>query len=269
MAVKEPTLKNTMFLPYFGGKYLLSKWVIDQFPKKFDRYVEVFGGSAAILLKKEPSKVEVYNDIDSNIVNFWRVLQDPIKAEKLRRLLKFTPYSREEWKLAFAKSDDDVINAQRLLIRAHLSFSSRSVFGINGGFQRSEPRTNSFGVIADGLVPLVCKRLKKVVLENTSFEDILSYYDKDTTFFYVDPPYFSEERTCKTSKYANEVNEAGHHNLVEMLLDAKAYVAISGYRNKLYKKFDKYDWNVYSKKAYTQSVKNNNHHRTEVLWTNY
>lgn len=82
--------------PWFGGKQHLAPLLLEVLPPH-EVYVEVFGGAASLLFSKRPSRLEVYNDIDSGLVNFFRVLRDPKRAAELYRLLEHTPYSREEW----------------------------------------------------------------------------------------------------------------------------------------------------------------------------
>lgn len=90
-------------LRYHGGKFRLREWVINFFPPH-DVYVEPFGGAASVLLAKYPSRIEVYNDLSSDVVNLFRVLREPCTANRLRELLELTPFSREEfmscWELA-------------------------------------------------------------------------------------------------------------------------------------------------------------------------
>src|SRR5258706_9367454 len=84
---------------WFGGKSKLAQRIIEHFPEH-RTYVEVFGGSAAVLITKKPAGVEVYNDIDGQLVNLFRILREPLLCEELRRALESTPYSRGEFDLA-------------------------------------------------------------------------------------------------------------------------------------------------------------------------
>lgn len=101
-------------------------------------YVEVFGGGASLLFAKEPSPVEVYNDLDSGLVNFFRVLRDPGKFEKFYRKVCFTPYSREEYcfcRDTWGECKDDVERAYRWFVVARMSFSGK--FGLRGFLVRN------------------------------------------------------------------------------------------------------------------------------------
>ena len=81
---------------YYGGKIRLAPWIVEVMKRyEFQRYIEPFGGGAAVLFAKEPSQCEVYNDIYSDVVNLYRILQDPYQYEQLSRLIESSPYSRE------------------------------------------------------------------------------------------------------------------------------------------------------------------------------
>lgn len=97
---------------YPGGKVRLSSWVISHFPRH-KIYVEPFGGAAGVLLNKTPSPLEVYNDLNSDLVNFFRVLRDKEKAAELIRRLRLTPYAREEYYSVYPMPKDDDIERAR------------------------------------------------------------------------------------------------------------------------------------------------------------
>lgn len=102
-------------LRYFGGKWRLAPWIISHFPEH-TCYVEPFAGGASVLLRKPESKVEVLNDLDGEVVNFWRVLRE--QTEAFIRAVELTPFSREEASLAYQVADDPLERARRLFIRS-------------------------------------------------------------------------------------------------------------------------------------------------------
>lgn len=120
---------------YHGGKYRLAPWIISHFvPHRV--YTEVYGGAAGVLLRKPPAAAEVYNDLDGEIVNFFRVLRNPMQARELERLLRLTPYTREEHELSSLSDCDPIEQARRTLIRANMSFGSTSLalaISLSGG----------------------------------------------------------------------------------------------------------------------------------------
>src|SRR5271168_1781847 len=108
-------------LNFFGSKTKLAPQIVRHFPPHLT-YVEPFGGSAAVLFAKEPAKVEVYNDIDGELVNFFRVLRHPQLCGKLRVVAENTLYARSEFELAKQKCADPVEAARRFLVRHRMSF---------------------------------------------------------------------------------------------------------------------------------------------------
>lgn len=110
-------------LRYHGGKWRLSTWIISHFPEH-RIYVEPFGGSAAVLLNKPRSFSEVYNDMDSDVFNYFRVIRDEESRNKLIDLLCLTPYSRDEFNLAYEPTTEPIEKARRLIVRAQMGFGT-------------------------------------------------------------------------------------------------------------------------------------------------
>jgi len=123
-AAANPTVDDSprrTLLRYFGGKWALAPWIMAHFPVH-RVYVEPFGGAASVLLRKPRSRVEVYNDLDEEIVGIFRIVQSEKSCQALMRRLRRTPYSRREFERAFESSSDPIIRAQRAIIRAYQSF---------------------------------------------------------------------------------------------------------------------------------------------------
>ena len=110
-------------LRWHGGKWRLAPWIIEHFGRH-RVYVEPFGGGGNVLIRKPRSYAEIYNDLDGDAVNFFRVLRDPIQSSRLIELLKLTPFSREDFALAYNRSDDPVERARRLVARSFMGFGS-------------------------------------------------------------------------------------------------------------------------------------------------
>lgn len=134
-AVTKPVLR------YHGGKWRLASWIISHFPAH-RVYVEPFGGAASVLMQKPRSYAEVYNDLDGEIVNVFRVLQCPEKRARLCEMLHFTPYARAEFMLAWEPTDDPVEAARRVIIRAQMGFGSAGATRGTTGF-RANARTKN------------------------------------------------------------------------------------------------------------------------------
>ena len=105
-------------LRYYGGKWNLAPWIIKHFPPHIN-YIEPCGGAASVLLRKPRSTIETYNDLDGNVVNFFRVLRD--NPDELIRKIQLTPYAREEYNLSRVPCDDPIERARRFYWGCHMS----------------------------------------------------------------------------------------------------------------------------------------------------
>lgn len=110
-------------LRYHGGKWMIAKWIISHFPEH-RIYVEPFGGAGSVLMKKPRSFAEVYNDLDDNVVNVFRILRDPDKAAQLSRLIDLTPWSRTEFFASYEETEDDLERARRTIVRTLMGFGT-------------------------------------------------------------------------------------------------------------------------------------------------
>lgn len=164
----EQTQITRPVMRYHGAKFRLAPWVMQFFPDHFT-YVEPFGGAAGVLLQKPRSYSEVYNDIDDEISNVFRVLQDKDMAADLQRLLLVTPYSRAEFEISYEPTDDPVECARRVLIRSHMGFGSAGATKHRTGFRVDSAR--QYGTAAHlwaeypPQIQLFCKRLQGVLIE--------------------------------------------------------------------------------------------------------
>lgn len=221
-------------LAYFGGKQYLVPVLLELLPPH-EVYVETHGGSAALLFAKHPAQLEVYNDLDSGLVNFYRVLRDAKRAKELRRLLMLTPYSREEWvecRLTWRQADTDVEMARRWFVALMQSFSKTpSSQGWSYCKQPSGHAVSKFRSLID-LIPAAVERLRCVQVDHVDALDALVRYDAPNTLFYVDPPYVPSTR--KAGGYNHEMTVDDHKRLLTVLLELRGMVVLSGYRCDLY-----------------------------------
>lgn len=218
-------------LQYPGAKWTIAGDILPYFPKH-RTYTEVFGGSAALLLNKEPSFLEVYNDISLELTNLFRQLQNRETMEVMKHRLTYTPYSREECAYAFEATEDKVEAACRLIIRGYMARTLQ-----RNHFRR--PSVHSWGSKTDtwreipSVVEEVCERLRNVVIENIPAIDCLRLYDSESTLHYLDPPYIASTR--KKNLYQHELHEdTEHRELLEVVLGLKGMCILSGYANSLY-----------------------------------
>ncbi len=177
------------FIAWIGGKKLLRKEIVSRFPEDgFDRYVEVFGGAGWVLFEKEPGKeLEVFNDIDSNLINLYRCVK--YHCEELQKELNWMAISREQFFDSRSQLEGrgltDIQRAARYLHIIKVSFGAdRRTFGTN--------KKNLSGTI--DYLTLVQERLKNVVIENKDFEDLIKVYDRPRALLYLDPPYHGTEK---------------------------------------------------------------------------
>jgi len=254
-------------LRYFGGKWALAPWIIENMPEH-RVYVEPFGGAASVLLRKPRSKVEVYNDLDEEIVGLFRILQSPDKCRELVRLLKRTPYARREFELAFKATDDPLIRAQRAIIRAYMSFHHTALF-LPGKKTFADARHRRGGHCKafewrtyPRHLAHVCRRLRCVVIECRDALDVIRAQDTPDALMFVDPPYVHATRD-KAARYRHELDDTQHVELLTLLKGCKSKVLISGYASALYDDLLT-GWQRLTRKHYAASACTET--RTEVLW---
>ncbi|MFH1730888.1 MAG: DNA adenine methylase [Planctomycetota bacterium] len=257
---------------WYGGKFSHLEWLLPLLPE-CHHYCEPFGGSAAVLLNRLPSPVETYNDLDGEVVNFFRVLRN--QTNKLLKAIALTPFSREEFFVACAVNGEklsELERARRFFIRARQVRTGLAQTASLGRWAncRTTSRSGMSGVVSRWLgsvegLPGIAERLMRVQIENRPATEVIGLYDDETTFFYCDPPYPHEARGDNKA-YGFEMTNHEHHELAEILHGIKGRAAVSGYRCDLmdqrYGDFNRQD--APSKNCH--SVKRP---RTEALWTNY
>jgi len=233
---------NAPALRYHGGKFRMAPWVTGFFPDH-TCYVEPFGGAASVLLKKPRAYAEVYNDLDGDIVNFFRVLRDPELAQKLITACILTPYAREEFLQGYEESSDPVERARRIAIRASMGFGSAGATRGGTGFRVDTRRKYGTAQHVWANYPenlaAIGKRFVGVLIENRPAVSVIQQHDDVDTLTYVDPPYVLSTRDPRASQvnsgyYRHEMTDSDHRELLDALLAAKGMVLISGYDNPLY-----------------------------------
>lgn len=230
---------------WFGGKGRMTNKIGPLIPPHHI-YVEAFGGGASMLLSKEPSPVEVYNDLDSGLVNFFRVLRDPAKCMKLYMLALLTPHSREEYnryKAGWDSCSDDIERAYQWFYVARNSFGG--MFGGSWGFTVTNSsrgmggRASAWQSTIDQLAQIHA-RLMRVQVENNDFRKVIATYDTPDTLFYLDPPYIPETR--RDGEYRHELSDEDHRELVDIILRVQGKVLLSGYAHEIYHPLEKAGW---------------------------
>lgn len=258
---------------WYGGKYSHLEWLLPLLPS-CHHYCEPFGGSAAVLLNREPSPIETYNDIDGELTNFFRVLRED--ADRLIRAIALTPFSREEFALACVIDPalDAPERARRFYVRARQVRTGLAQSASLGRWAncKNTSRAGMAGAVSRWLgavedLPEIALRLLRVQIENRPASEVIQLYDSPTTLFYCDPPYIHESRQDNNA-YAYEMTDQEHSQLSQLLNSVEGMVAISGYdcdlMNELYPE-PRWSKNV----GPSRTIHSTKGKRTEVLWTNY
>jgi DNA adenine methylase len=271
---KRKRSRKTIAFGWYGGKYSHLDWLLPLLPE-CHHYCEPFGGSAAVMLNREPSPVETYNDIDGEVVNFFQALRD--HKQELLYAIGMTPFSREEFLYAISSNGNgkglsSVERARRFFVRARqvrTGLAQTASIGRWANCLRTS-RAGMSGAVSRWLgsvegLERIAGRLLRVQIENDKAINVIKRYDSAETLFYCDPPYPHESRG-DAKAYSYEMNDEDHIQLAKLLSTVKGKVAVSGYdcdlMNELYKR-----WNVHKDKPKkAMSVKQD---RQEILWTNY
>lgn len=262
-------------LRYHGGKWKLAPWLLQWFPPHHI-YVEAFGGAASVLVRKPRSYGEIYNDRDSEVVNVFRVLRDPAKAAELERLIRLTPFAREEFKAAYTELEGDIERAHQMIVRAFMGFGSASMTRVHyTGFRSNSNRAGTTPAQDWANWPVQIQqftdRLKGVVIENRPAALVLTQHDTPQTLHYVDPPYPTSTRSSLKNKngnvghyYRHDMDDAGHIALAEVLHSLEGMVVLSGYPCEMYDTTLYGDWARHEIGHMADGAKP----RTEVVWIN-
>lgn len=268
---------------WFGGKGHMVKHLLPLIPPH-TIYVEGFGGSAALLFAKTESPKEVYNDIDSTLVNFFRVIRDEKKFQKLLYLLENTPFSREEFCYLKGKhctpDQDEVLWAYRFFYiasscRNGIVYPNPIWFTSANQTPRTEEAPDYYQKQIQNL-KWVKERFKRVYVEHLDFQTLVEMYDSPNTFFYMDPPYLKETRRDHKPGFAEDnMNLEDHIRLLHTLLHAKGKVLLSGYPSELYDQMLlPQGWNKreFHTKVNSSNIKLKHYavpHSVECVWFNY
>ncbi|WEJ62192.1 DNA adenine methylase [Thiomicrorhabdus lithotrophica] len=262
--IKSPVLR------YHGGKFRIADWIQSFFPPH-TIYVEPFGGAASVLMTKKPSDREVYNDLDSEIVNVFEVLRN--NPSELARLINLTPYARDEWKQSYEKTDNKIELARRTILRAYASFGSGGATKGTSGFRCYSKPDSTFSPKEwnnyANKIEAFTDRLRSVIIENKNAINVIKDHDHEKTLFFIDPPYITETRTMTpgTKYYRHEMDNEAHQELINTLLELKGAVVLSGYDHHIYDVLIDNGWEKHHKKSRAQGHKGTTS-RVETVWLN-
>lgn len=258
-------------LRYHGAKWRLAPKIIPLMPEHIT-YVEPYGGAAGVLLQKPRSYAEIYNDLDGDIVNFFRVLQDPATRDRLIELLVLTPYSRAEFQRAWENDDCPIERARRIAVRASMGFGSAGASKGSTGFRidcksRYSTAQHVWARYPDG-IRAVGERMAGVLIENRPALDLIRQHDAPDTLHFVDPPYLAGTRHVRNARnaYRHEMSDDDHVELLDQLNRVDGMVILCGYRSQLYT--DRLaNWRMTESRARISAGRGAGI-RTEVTWLN-
>lgn len=251
-------------LQYPGGKRRLAPWIVGHMPAHHS-YLEPFFGGGAVLFEKPPARIETVNDLDGDVVNFFRVIQKPGSRKQLQDLLVYTPYARKVFEESIQETESPVERAACFAVRSMQSHGFRTN-GMGGWKKDVHGRESAYAVrywneLPDCLAEMAI-RLKGVQIECRPALELIRAFNHPDVLIYCDPPYVLSTRGRQ--QYKHEMTDADHEALLAALCGGKAMVMLSGYECDLY---DAYlaGWRKEQIASRTLSHKR----RTETLWMNF
>ena len=257
---------------YPGSKWSIAGWIISHFPEGYERmvYLEPFVGSGAVFFNKTPGAVETINDLDSGIVNLFRVLRE--QPEELKRVLSLTPYSREEYDRAFEPCDDPLEKARRYMVKTTQAIGAKMAGTSKCGWRNHKQMkiggtACKWAGITD-TIDTAAARLRGntthlVQIEHMDALRLIERYDNSDVLMYLDPPYVRSSRKSG-ALYAHEMDLAGQKQLLSLITQSRAKIIISGYESELYNTALA-GWHKDSTMTQTTSAEM----ATETIWMNY
>lgn len=269
MSTKKP-------FAWYGGKAALAPLIVSLLPSH-TTYVEVFGGSGAVLFAKAPSALEIFNDLDSGVYNFFCVLRNPEQVERLQHLLFLTPYSYEEYSACLStweQEQDPVEKARQWYVGVMQSMNSsiRNTGWSHTKMPNSNPARSWLSNVAK--FETFRDRLARVQLDHRDFEDVIDSNDGPDTCYYFDPPYHPGTRRKKDRCYRHEMTAADHERLLFCAKQVQGMVILSGYAHPTYERALK-DWEcMYVAQVASSAVRPNvgeapdEWQRVECIWRN-
>ena len=265
--------KKLIAFGWYGGKYSHLDWLLPLLPEAH-HYCEPFAGSGAVLLNRVPSPVETYNDLDGEVVNFFRVLRE--QKEALTEAIGLTPFSREEFGIACLLEPEilPLERARRFYVRARQVRTGLAQKASIGRWAncKDTSRAGMSGVVSRWLggveaLPAIADRLLRVQIENRPATNVIQLYDSPQTLFYCDPPYLHETRG-DINAYGYEMTDAQHQELSEVLNAVSGKAAISNYQCALMDRLYPAPKWIKTTSA-ERTIHSTKDKRSEALWTNY
>lgn len=248
-------------LKYPGAKWRLAPWIVSQMPTH-KVYLEPFFGSGAVLFNKPAVGIETINDLDGNVVNFFKVLRE--HPDEMANVLYFTPWARDEYLQSYNPSQDELEKARKFAVRCWQAFATRTGYktGWRHSAQGQAPNMPEQWSKLPNKILELAERLKHVQIENVPALGLIKKYDAANVLIYLDPPYKTSTRS--PGIYACEMTDKDHAELLDTLLTHNGKIMLSGYDSEMYRDILK-GWRVVSKTASAE----NGQSKMEMLWMNF
>lgn len=249
-------------LHYHGGKWRMARWIIGHFPAH-QNYVEPCGGGASVLLQKKPSRLETYNDLDGNVVNFFQVLRD--QPQELVRRIHLTPWARAEYETCLEPVADALEAARRYWVSCWMAIGGRG----SGWRSITDVRSRHGATWPSDHINInhllqVAERFSRVQIENDDALTCIRRYDNPGALIYFDPPYMVKTRE-RGGRYRREMTDTDHMAAADALNHCVGFVVVSGYPSEMYRElYEARGWVRQDRKAAT----NSGGRRTESIWLN-
>lgn len=254
-------------LKWPGGKWAIAGWIAEQLPRT-PVYLELFFGGGGVLAARDPSIVEVANDLDDQVVNFFEVLRE--RPEHLAAALELTPWSRTEWESADEPRrrgrPSQVECARLFLVRQWQSHGHRCM---SAGWRHDGPTRDDYSITTTwrklpDRVRTLAERMRSVQFENRPALELLARYNDTNVLVYADPPYLGATRRNKKLYRHEMMGEPEHEQLLDALDTHAGPVALSHYRCGLYDKMLERGWAVETISTLAEHGKRT----VEALYTN-
>ena len=253
-------------LKYPGAKWRLADWITSFLPLH-ESYIEPYFGSGAVFFNKTPSRIETLNDIDGEIVHFFRTCRD--NPDELADALRLTPWAREERDAAYEPSGDDIERARRFAVRCWMTFGASprksngwrftSAKDYNGG-----PDNPKLWARMPACIREASARLLEAQIEKRPALDVIKRYNGQNVLIYADPPYIKNTRNAHGNIYHHdEMTESDHEELLWSLKAHTGMVVLSGYDSDMYNDILN-GWQKESIRTMAERAAK----RTECLWVN-
>lgn len=269
------TNKLNSVIRYYGGKGTMFNNIIEYFPDKktFDTYIEPFAGSYTVGLKYcEDVPIEIYNDLNRNVYSLYKVLQDSDLYKQFKEKCDLMVYNedlRKEYRESLKNNNLSIVDRSYMFFYVNrTSHNGIGGFSINTVIRRNMSKSISDMLSTIDKMDELHQRLSKVIVINKNAFDIIEKYkDNENVFMYLDPPYHQSTRTA--ARYEVDMSNEEHSRFIDLVLDSKAKMLISGYDCKLYDKLVDNGWSKIQFKVKTVSGNKKPKTKIESLWKNY